>query len=156
MKKTRKSLWVQIFFASKYFNEHLKNVMYKEYDLTPYEYFMLMNFRIYEDFTFYECNKYTPIDGKSLHTKVASFVEKGLMSREYIEDTTSILNLTTKARERISDVYNNALDDIENYFEEGELLELYSSLYEFNEKMRKLLDLEFSEDILNKRNMDLL
>lgn len=156
MKESRKSIWVQIFLANKYGNEFLKNGIPPKYNITPYEYFLLMNLRIYEDFTFYEFNKYMPMDVKSLHKKINSFVEKGLMSREYKENGTSILNLTDEARGIIDNVYTASLDDTENYFEDGELLNLHSRLYEFNEKMRKMLELELLQSTLDKINLKLL
>ncbi len=156
MKEARKSIWVQIFLANKYLNEFFKNGILAEYDLKPNDYFFLVHMRIYENFTFYEYNKHMPMDGKSLHNKIKFFIERGLMSREYDEAGTSVLNLTDKARKIINDVYITSLDDTESYFEEGELLGLHSSLYEFNEKMRKILELELSESSTGKINLELL
>ncbi len=93
-----------------------------------------------------------PIDVKSLHQKVNTFVDRGLISREYDERGASVLNLTKKAKEIIKKVYTTSLDETEDYFEEKELLDIHSTLYELNEKMRTILGLKLSESTLNKMN----
>ncbi len=93
-----------------------------------------------------------PIDVKSLHKKVKTFVDKDLISREYDEKGAFILNFTDKAREITNKVYTTSLDETEGCFEDGELLNLHSRLYEFNEKMRTILGLKLSESALNKMN----
>ncbi len=156
MKKTRKSIWVQIVLANKYGNEFLKSGILRKYSLTSHDYFLLMSLGEFENLNFYELNKYMPIDVKSLHQKVNTFVDKDLISREYDKKGASILNLTDKARKIINEVYINNLDETEGYFEEKELLDIYSKLYEFNKKMRKILELKLSESTLNKINIELL
>lgn len=155
-KKKKQSLWVQVFLAYKYLNEFLKDGVLKKYKISPYDYFLLMNLRAFENLTFYEINKYMPIDGKSLHNKINHFIDKGLMERDFHENGSSAINLTDKARKIIHDVYVENMDDSTEYFEPMEINKLFSDLYKFNEKMRKILELDLDEESLEKINEELI
>ncbi len=54
MKKTRKSIWVQIVLANKYGNEFLKSGILKKYSLTSHDYFLLMSLGEFKNLNFYE------------------------------------------------------------------------------------------------------
>lgn len=149
------NIWVQVFLAYKYLNEFLKDGILKDYGINAYDYFILANLRIYEDLTFYEINKYMPIDGKSMHKKINDFVEKGLMEREFLENGSSAINLTDKARDIITKVHNENMEISEEFFKAGELQRLGIELYSFNEKMRGILELEIGEETIGKINEDL-
>lgn len=153
--KEKLNLWVQVFLSYKYLNEFLKEGLLKVHGLTPYDYFLLTNLRIYEDLTFYEINKYMPIDGKSIHKKINDFIERGLMEREFHDNGSSAINLTEKARKIIHVIHNENMDASSEYFEAAEIENLSDSLYEFNEKMREVLELSISEETLNKINKEL-
>ncbi len=156
MKNNRKSIWVQIFLANKYMNEFLKQSPLKTYGLNPYDYFLLLALRTFEDCNFYEINKHFPIDGKSLHIKINSFVENGLMERTFEDSGASKINLTDEARKILREIFLTNIEDTEEYFEPEELLNLHTALFSFNEKMRKILEMELSENFKAKENLDLL
>lgn len=149
------NIWVQVFLAYKYLNEFLKDGILKEYEINAYDYFILTNLRVYEDLTFYEINKYMPIDGKSMHKKINNFVEKGLMERQFLENGSSAINLTDKGRDIITRVHNENMELSKDFFKQGELQSFGLNLYNFNEKMRGILELEIGEETIEKINEEL-
>ncbi len=144
------SLWVQLFLAQKYMNEFLKGFLPKNLKINAYDYFVLLILRNYHNLTFYEINKALPIDGKSLHNKINSLIEKELLEREFLETGSSFINLKEETRDLVEELRKKNKQIANNYWKANEVKKLSKNLFEFNEKMRHLLGFKIKEETLNK------
>ncbi len=147
---TDTSLWVQLFLAQKYMNEFLKGFLPKDLKINAYDYFVLLVLRNYDNLTFYEINKALPIDGKSLHNKISSLIEKELLEREFLETGSSFINLKDETRDLVEELRKKNKQIANNYWKANEVKKLSKNLFEFNEKMRHVLGFKIKEETLNK------
>lgn len=133
------NLWMQIFLLKKYLNLHFKKKLLKNLDITPNDFFFLVLLGHYKNLTFYEINKYIPYDGKSLHKKITTFVDKGYLIRTYEENGTSFITLSEKARVLFKKTKELNSSFKKNPFGINNLTNLAFILNIFNDELREIL-----------------
>lgn len=144
------SLWIQIFLTYRYFHEYLRDGVLKKYNLSTTEYFLISTISEFQNLTFYEINKYLPLDKKFLRENISTLIKKKWIKKVVFSNGKSQLNIVKDMEKPLLQIEKENAEGLNECFFFIQELPLLNELIFFNNKMRASLGISLKKSILKK------